>query len=68
MAKATIEINDKENGMGITYRVILDPPPKTKKDVTLAQNIGLTLFDALESQLKNIGAKLERTGGKLAQT
>ena len=60
MATATLSIKDKEDGTGVAYEIQLTPVPKTQAEMTLAQKIGLTAFDAIESMLKKYGATIKK--------
>lgn len=69
MATATLTIEDKPDGPGVLYKIELAPTPKTKDEITMAQNLGLTMFDAIESTLKKFGATITPPpGGTNAQT
>jgi len=57
LALVTLSIKDKEDGNGIEYALDINPSPKTKDDLTLAQNIGLSTFDAIQSMLQKYGAE-----------
>jgi len=46
----------------------MKPVAKTKEDLTLAQNIGLSTFDAIQSMLKMYGAETQILGGPVGDS
>ncbi len=62
MALVTLYIKDKEDGTGIEYELTMNPVAKSQADLTLAQNIGLVTFDAVQSMLNKYGAETKMMG------